>query len=107
MKKSDELWQNIVAARGQATRGDIVGYVKAVIAEAKAVSLEQLIKSDSTGGMSDGEIVASKLITGLAQQAWLEEDDDLSRVLELASDLDRQVDSRQLWDELFEVVDHL
>lgn len=107
MRKSDELWQIIVKARGQAPRAVIVEYAKAVIAEAKAIPLEQLVKNDPAGDMSEGEVVASKLITGLGQQAWLEDDDELSRVFELAGQLDVRVEGPQLWSELFEAVDNL
>lgn len=107
MKKSDELWQSIVEARGQAPRSLIVEYVKAVIDEAKGLPFEKLAVSNSEGSMSEGEVVVSKLIAGLGQQVWLEEDDELSRVLELAGDLDMRAEDRQLWGELFEVIDRL
>lgn len=107
MSKSDKIWQKIVEARGQAPRVMVVEYVKTVITEAKDSSFEQLAQLGSADSMSQGEVVASKLITCLGQQLWLEQDEELSYILEIAGELDRQADDRRLWSKLFEVIERL
>jgi len=109
MNKSDEHWKRLVEYRGHAPRELVVAYTKAVVEEAKRLPMTQLATRGSAHSMSQGEIVASKLITGLAQQEWLdvETEPDLEDILSIAGQLDMQVDDQELWQELFEKVHRL
>lgn len=101
MAKSDQLWQDLFQYGTHAPRGLVVAYVKAVVDEVRELPKQDLVTKD--------ELVASKLITSIAQQEWINPDSEpeLEDILKIAAQLDMHARNEGLWQELFEVVDKL
>jgi hypothetical protein len=113
MDKSDQLWNSLFRYGTSAPRDDIVKYIKMVVIEAKSHPIHELtVRRDNGQGLASlslGETIASKIITVLARQDWLDEESDqeLSEILEIAGQLDINSQDELLWSELFEKVEKL
>lgn len=101
MNKQSKLWEEIVNSKGRAAREVVAAYVKAVTDEAKDVPFEELAQVDPGENLSRGEFIASKFITALAQQEWLDDDEELSEILSIAGQIDMDSANQYLWKKLF------
>jgi len=112
MLHADQLWQQHTCGNRNCSRGLVVAYLKAAVAEARQVPLDELAQRNTSGhfGGLDGERIAGGMSTVIAMQAWINDESapDLEEVLEILSPLDSTAtDDKKLWLELFEKVDQL
>jgi hypothetical protein len=112
MLYTNELWQQSICGNGNCSRSIIVAYLKAAVAEARQVPLDELAQRNTTGhfGGLHGERIAGGMSTVIAMQAWINDKTapDLEEILGVLGPLDSTAtDNKKLWLELFEKVDQL